>query len=151
MQARPIPRGVTLIELIVFIVIVSVGLAGVMSSLNVSVRGSADPLLAKQALAIADGLLEEILLKNYNDPDGTNTGETRATWDNITDFDVPDAGGATTISTDLLLNNYTSGFTPTVEITSTTLGPSSVAAYQINVTVGYSGGGISLIGYRANY
>jgi Tfp pilus assembly protein PilV len=66
-ERRP-ESGFTLIELIVFIVIVSVGLAGVMSSLNMSVKHSADPLQPKQALAIAESLLEEILLKDYCDP-----------------------------------------------------------------------------------
>ena len=41
--AGPAPlRGVTLIELIVFIAIVSVGLAGLMSTYTAAVRGSAD-------------------------------------------------------------------------------------------------------------
>ncbi|HET6720167.1 MAG TPA: type II secretion system protein, partial [Rhodocyclaceae bacterium] len=61
-------RGMTLIELIVFIVVVSVGLAGVLSVFNVAVRNSADPLITKQALAVADALLEEILLKDFCDP-----------------------------------------------------------------------------------
>lgn len=64
-------RGMTLIELIVFIVVVSVGLAGVLSVFSVTVRNSADPLVVKQALAVADSLLEEILLKDFCDPDST--------------------------------------------------------------------------------
>jgi len=142
-------RGVTLIELIVFIVIVSVGLTGVLSALNVSVRGSADPVLAKQALAIAEGLLEEIMSKNYSDPDGTNTGETRASYDDIDDFKTAD------VSLDLLGNSYTAaGYTPSVAITDITdLGPTGnqVNAKQISVSVSYAGGSISLTGYRASY
>ena len=53
-------RGVTLIELIVFIVIVSVGLVGILSVLNLTTRSSADPLIRKQMLAIAEGLLDEV-------------------------------------------------------------------------------------------
>lgn len=60
--------GLTLIELIVFIVVVSLGLAGVLSVLNITVLKSADPLVSKQALAVADALLEEIMLKDYCDP-----------------------------------------------------------------------------------
>ncbi len=142
-------RGVTLIELIVFIVIVSVGVAGVLSSLNVSVRGSADPLLAKQALAIAEGLLEEIMAKNYTDPDGTSTGETRATYDDVDDFKAAD------VSVDLLGNSFTaSGYTPSVTITDITdLGPAGnqVNAKKITVSVSYSSGSVSLTGYRSSY
>lgn len=64
-------RGMTLIELIVFIVVVSVGLAGVLTVFSVTVRNSADPLVVKQALAVADSMLEEILLKDFCDPDST--------------------------------------------------------------------------------
>lgn len=63
MMAAPSLRrqvGLTLIELIIFIVVVSVGLAGILSVLNVTVLHSADPLVQKQAQALAEGLLEEI-------------------------------------------------------------------------------------------
>lgn len=61
-------RGVTLIELIVFIVVLSLGLAGLLTVFNQVVRSSADPLVSKQALAVAEALLEEILLKDFCDP-----------------------------------------------------------------------------------
>lgn len=63
--------GVTLIELVVFIVIVSIAVAGVLSVLNVAVRNSADPQLQKQALAIAEALLEEVESQPFTfcDPD----------------------------------------------------------------------------------
>lgn len=53
-------RGMTLIELVMFVVIVAVGIAGILSVLNVTVLRSADPLVQKQAQALAEGLLEEI-------------------------------------------------------------------------------------------
>jgi MSHA pilin protein MshD len=63
--------GISLIELLMFIVIVSVGLAGILSVMNVTTRASADPLLRKQAAAIAESLLEEVELHpfTYCDPD----------------------------------------------------------------------------------
>lgn len=67
-------RGVSLVELIVFIVVVSVGVAGVLLALNMSTRASADPLIQKQALAIAEAILEEIQVRplTYCDPDDAN-------------------------------------------------------------------------------
>jgi MSHA pilin protein MshD len=59
-------RGVTLIELILFIVIVSIGLAGIIAVMNITTRGSADPVRRKQALIIAEGLLEEVELAKFS-------------------------------------------------------------------------------------
>jgi MSHA pilin protein MshD len=67
-------RGVSLIELIVFIVIVGVGMAGIFAVFNVMTAGSADPQVRKQVLAIAESLLEEVMLMpfSYCDPDDPN-------------------------------------------------------------------------------
>ncbi len=63
--------GISFIELIMFIVIVSVGVVGVLSVMNVTTAHSSDPLPRKQALAIAESLLEEIELQPFTwcDPD----------------------------------------------------------------------------------
>ncbi|MDK9703317.1 MAG: type II secretion system GspH family protein [Sulfuritalea sp.] len=67
-------RGLTLIELVVFIIIVGVALAGVLTVLNVTAKSSADPLIRKQMLAIAEALLEEVQLQSFTwcDPDDPN-------------------------------------------------------------------------------
>jgi len=67
-------HGVSLVELIVFIVIVSIGVAGVVGALSMATRASADPMIQKQALAIAEALLEEVQLQpfTYCDPDDPN-------------------------------------------------------------------------------
>ncbi|MDP2143645.1 MAG: prepilin-type N-terminal cleavage/methylation domain-containing protein [Gallionella sp.] len=67
-------RGISLIELIMFIVIVSVALAGILLVMNVTTKSSSDPLVRKQALAIAESLLEEVALMpfTYCDPDDLN-------------------------------------------------------------------------------
>ena len=64
-------RGLSLVEVIVFIVVVGVAVAGVLAALNVSTRASADPMIQKQALAIAEAVLEEVQLMpfTYCDPD----------------------------------------------------------------------------------
>ena len=67
-------RGLTLIELVMFIIVVSIGLAGVLTVLSVTGKSSADPVIRKQALAVAEAMLDEILSKDYqNDPTGDNT------------------------------------------------------------------------------
>jgi len=65
--------GISLVELVVFIGIISVGLAGILGVMNYTTRASADPLVQKQALAIAEAYLEEVLAMpfTYCDPDDT--------------------------------------------------------------------------------
>lgn len=64
-------RGLTLIELIMFIVIVGAALAGVLTVLNYTTQHSADPMIRKQALAIAEAILEEVMIQPFTwcDPD----------------------------------------------------------------------------------
>lgn len=59
---RAAARGLSLVELIVFIVVVGAALAGTLRVFTQSSAASADPLLRRQALAIAESLLEEIEL-----------------------------------------------------------------------------------------
>ena len=67
-------RGLTLVELIVFIVVVSVGIAGILVVLNVTARSSADPVIRKNMLSIAEALLEEVQMMpfTYCDPTDPN-------------------------------------------------------------------------------
>jgi len=74
-------QGVTLIELIVFIVIVSVAIAGVLKALQAANRDSADPLIRKQALSIAESLLLEVQQQplTFCDPDDANAATATST------------------------------------------------------------------------
>lgn len=74
-------RGVTIIELIVFIVIVSVAVVGVLQALALNTAHSADPLRRKQALLIAESLMEEVQLAKftYCDPSSDNAGDADST------------------------------------------------------------------------
>ena len=67
-------HGISLIEQLVFIVVVGVAVTGVLAVLNTTARASADTLTQKQALAIAEALLEEVQLQpfTYCDPDDAN-------------------------------------------------------------------------------
>ena len=89
-------NGISLIELIMFIVIVSVGIAGILSVMNVTTKASADPLLRKQALAIAESMLEEIELQPFTfcDPDDPLAAAAQGAT-----VDAPGAPGCTSAAT----------------------------------------------------
>lgn len=86
-------RGVTLVELLVSIVIVSIAASGVLGVLSMTTAGSADPMIRHQAAAIAESYLEEILLKPFTDPDGVDGEAARVDYDDLDDYDgLADAG-----------------------------------------------------------
>ena len=108
-------HGVTLIELVIFISITAIALVSVLSIYLTSARHSADPMLRIRSIELGQSVLEEILLKRFDDntPNGggcvrfaansrctsasnatsTSTalfmpeaGETRATFDDVDDY-----------------------------------------------------------------
>ncbi|MBI3229606.1 MAG: type II secretion system protein [Burkholderiales bacterium] len=58
-------RGLTMIELIVFIIIVSVAVLALLRVYVITSRNSADPQMRKQALALAEAFLEEVELARF--------------------------------------------------------------------------------------
>ncbi|CAN7427512.1 type IV pilus modification PilV family protein [Massilia sp. LjRoot122] len=85
--------GLTMIELIMFIMIIGVALAGIVGVLNLTTKASADPLRRKQALMIAEGLLEEVQLARftYCDPTADKAGDEAV--NGSADCDVPENWG----------------------------------------------------------
>ncbi len=142
-------HGFTLLELVIYIVVVSVGLVGILSVMNTVVKSSADPMVRKQALALAESILEEILQKEYDDPDIVQGNEaTRATMDDVADYH----GKTESLFTDWPagLNGYQVAITVlTADLV--VVGTSTVPAKKITVTVTDRDHVISLSGYRADY
>ncbi len=148
--------GASLIELIMFIVIVGVALAGITLVLNTTNKNSADPLLRKQAMAAASSLLEEVELQDFISASGVTTAVTTAnratTYHIVSDYngyataDIYPLGGLTPAAG---LQSYN----VSVAIIPTALGSIAAAsAVMINVTVSTpSGEAITASGYRAAY
>jgi MSHA pilin protein MshD len=99
-----------LVELLIFIVIVGVAVAGVLSVLTFGTLHSSDPLRRKQALMLAEGLLEEVELAQftYCEPNSSNSdtagsvancatpelwgkdaGDSSRPYDNVNDYAAP--------------------------------------------------------------
>lgn len=149
--------GLTLVELIVFIVIVSVGLAGILATYNTVVRGSADPMVRKQALAIAESMLLEIEQQPFTWCDPNDENVTTAT------SGVVGAGGCATTSQAALAptagevrgNNATpfdnvadyAGYkAPAVDIR----GDNLVDGYTVDVAITQAGGVAPFAGFPAD-
>lgn len=150
----PSERGISLIELIMFIVIVSVALAGVVLVLNTTTKYSADPLIHKQALTVAESLLEEVELQDFLDNgfSGPYTQANRANFDDVMDYNgfattgIYPANGTVAVSG---LQNYN----VSVAVSAVNWGNiPSASAVQITVAVtDPMGQAVSAIGYRVAY
>ena len=146
--------GVNLIELIMSIVIISIAVGGVLLVFTQTIRYSADPMIQQQAVAIAEGYMDEILARPVTDPGGGP--ETRATFDNVGDYNLlsetppRNQNGIELDGVDTFLD----GYTVTVAVTpNVPLGPvgTTVLASQVVVTVTRPPVvNFTLTGYRAN-
>ena len=173
--------GVTLIELVVFIVIVGISVAGVLLAINRTAINSASPLATKQALAIAESLLEEIELMPYTycDPDdaqvttatsavigvagcatlveamGPEAGESRTSvtlpFDNVNDYNGFSMSPIRDINNTLI--SGLSAYSASVTVANAALGVIPAAnSLLITVTVtGPQGTRVVLQGYRTQY
>lgn len=172
-------RGLTMVELIIFIVIVSVAVVGVLQVITVSNRSSTDPARRKQAMAIAEGLMEEVRLASFTWCDFSDPNvETAKTvtdckvkpegpgpedmmlrpYDNVNDYgsaeDIPVA-----YTNDIAGNAFPVGYTATVTVVNSALGSASAglvpadAALRITVIVSYAAGAESVVleGFRTRY
>lgn len=161
MSLRTRQNGLSMIELIFFILIVGVGIAGILSVMNITTKHSADPLLRKQALAIAEGLLEEVQRSHFTfcDPadDTASTaigpvvgvngctavvenagpesiGATRP-FDNVNDYATSGYGTPVVYNTDAAGNPLPAGYVATVSVVPETLGGIASAAGAANTNV----------------
>lgn len=171
-------RGITLIEQIMFIVIVSVGVIGLVSVMNPAIRASANPMVTKQLVAIAESLLNEVMHQPFTwcDPDdaaastaqsyadcanpqnvfgATPAGETRYALGAAPAFDnVADYAGPMASIDDPSGSNAMVGYSANIAIASngTALGlADNTAALSVTVTVTRGTETFSLTGYRFRY
>ena len=162
-SSRPSQHGLSLIELIIFIVVVSVGILGILSVLNITAKNSADPMIRKQVLAVAEAMLEEVLTKDFANPAGGFTPATpgnptqaeRPSFDSVDDYNM--TGGWNWTGVRSLIDTSTNiagleNYAVTITVAGAALN-GIAAANSKAVTVTVSGGNetVTLIGYRTNY
>lgn len=173
-------RGLSLIETVIFIVVLGIGIAGLAILYNQLTLASVDPLVRRQAVAIASSLMEEIQLRPFTfcDPDdpavftaaspagcatqeviGAEGGETRygpTFFDNVSDYAAfPPMAGSIQDITNTTINGLT-GYSAQVQIVAAGGDfPAAIPAdeaLRITVTVtGPANTQVVLQGYRLRY
>jgi MSHA pilin protein MshD len=174
-------RGVTLVELVMFIVLMGIAFGALMLALSQLTRTSADPLASKQSLAIAEALLDEIELMpfTYCDPDDANastatstagcatlvessgpeTGESRGStttpFDNVNDYHGYQMLSGILDASGAAVSGLTQYKVTNVTVSAADLGTITAAsgnALRISVTVqAPDSSTLTLEGYRARY
>jgi MSHA pilin protein MshD len=154
-------RGVTLVELVLAILIVSIAVSSVLGVLGLTAGRSADPLLARQSLAVAESLLAEILAQPFtaNDLDGganaigPEAGETRgsavAPFDHVDDYHGYAMNGIVAANGSAIAG--LSGYSAAVTVQPQALGTIGASeGLLVTVTVTAPGGSqVALSGFRA--
>lgn len=151
----PLPAaGFSLVEMIICIVVISIALTGVMSAIIYANRNSADPLIRQQAITLAQGMMEEVMLRNFLQSGSTSScPPSDGQYDNICDYN------GYTETPPAPLDHYTVAVrvvptddlgvagSPQLDI----LG-SANDVLRIDVTVTHdSGASVTLSAYRTNY
>lgn len=148
-------QGVTLIETIVFITIVSIALASVIKVFSGSVVNSVEPIVRLRALELAQAQLDEILARKFdeNTPTGgipacdTLGGPSCAGILADTDYDdVGDFNG--------YVNNVFAGYNLSVSVSNAggDLGLTATQARLISVNVSMPGGdSLNVAAYKVNF
>jgi MSHA pilin protein MshD len=159
-------RGVTLVEVIMFILIISVAVVSILHLLGLAVARSGDPLVRRQSLAVAESLIQEIDAQPYaqkdpynpNGPDdglGPEPGESRGggslPFDNPNDYAGYAENGIVTPDGSAIagLESYSASVTAVQQAMGTV--PASDGLLVTVTVTGPGGEPITLTTFRARY
>jgi MSHA pilin protein MshD len=174
-------RGLTLIELLLFIVVVGIALTAMLRVFVTATTGSADPLIRRQELAVAESLLREVQLMPFTwcDPDDANvetatsaaisatgcaslaeaigpeTGETRygpTYFDNVNDYAGFSMSGIRDIGNTAVPG--LSGYSAAVAVAPASLDTLTAGGEALKITVTVTGpdaSSVVLQGWRTRY
>jgi MSHA pilin protein MshD len=145
-------RGISLVELVIFIAVAGAAVAGVLSVMNLTTRTGADPMIRKQALAVAESLLEEIALKDFANPPGGFSGPptpaNRPLFDDVNDYDGFVMGPGIVDLTNTVIPRLES-YSVSVSVTPFVLAGADARRIVVTVT-DPQGATVTLSGFRTN-
>ena len=153
--ARSRAAGFTLAEIILLIVVLAIAFAGIVAVYQTTLRGSADPQVRRQSIAIAQSLMDEILAQPFTPPSGGFSGPAtqanRPQFDDVNDYNGFSTAGIFAIDGTPIAG--LGGYSVSVVVTPTALGtapaPDSLRV-TISVTAPLAGYDFTLDGYKLN-
>jgi MSHA pilin protein MshD len=135
--------------MLIAIVVVGVGLAGVLLAFSTLARGSADPVVHQQMMAIAEELMEEAQAKPYAAAaNAAPAGCARDSFNDVADYNGYATSGQI-CTVDGTAVPALAGYSAAVSVAASTL--DGVAALRIRVTVNRGGQTLVLTGWRTDY
>ena len=150
---RRAQQGVTLVELVVAITLVSIAATTILGTMAAVASRSSDAMVQQQAIAVAQAYLDEILQRWVVDPGiGTPANTGRGSWDLVDSYNgLTDVGARDQFGNPIAA---LSAYTVSVAVASTTAlgGLPGSAARRIDVTVTRAPNvTVVLSGYRTSY
>ena len=152
--------GFSFLELMIFVVVVSTALLGVLSVIHLDVSRSAEALQRKQAIAIAEAFIDEVLTRQFANPTafvGSATQSNRPFFIDVDDYHNFTSTGIYTKSGQVI--NGLTGYSVSISITPSTqntpvsggvfVPPGEMKRIDISV-ITPSGEPVKLSAYRAN-
>jgi MSHA pilin protein MshD len=140
--------GVSLVELIVFIVVVGIASGVLLKAYNYSLVNNADPLIKVRALELVQSKLDEILALKYDE--NTPTGAIPACGSSavtaLVCTNTPDANMNDTDDFNGVSDSPYTGYTRTVTVV--TVSNEKLVTVTVNAPLNFS---VSLSVYRANF
>ena len=145
-------RGVTLVELIVAITIVSISATTILGTMATVASRSADAMVQQQAIAIGQAYLDEVLQRWVVDPNGNPGVSGRANWNTVDAYNgLNDIGARDQFGNAIAA---LAGYNVSVSVVNSggLGGIGAAAVRRVDVTVTHPPGvTVTLSGYRANF
>lgn len=131
-------QGLTLIEMIISIVILSLSLSSLFALYNTNAANNATPMIREQAVAIASAYLDMTLLHAFDDP-GIESGgceegvNNRSAYDDVNDFScINDTDGARDAQGNLIAG--LEAYNVAISVNTTTLAGAVAKRIEVHVT-----------------
>lgn len=157
-------RGMSLVEMVITIVIISLALVASLRAFSVLTGRSADGMIQTRSLDLAQLYFDEILSRRYDEDTGTNgvptytgacritdDGESRDDYDDVDDYDAITNESPDTMDASLVADY--SGFLVTIDVAcDNSIGTLAGGSKRVDISITDPTGDVSVFSvYKGNY